>query len=77
MDEVSKASFSKYPTAQDFGATALWLTPVCDNVTRPNQRETYRDASIADYHGYGAADFYAVDEHFGTPRQTPRTRPGG
>jgi glycosidase len=40
----------------DLGVTALWLSPVYDNDNRSPQ----------DYHGYGAVDFYAVDEHLGT-----------
>lgn len=38
------------------GVTALWITPVYDNDNRSPQ----------DYHGYGAVDYYAVDEHLGT-----------
>lgn len=38
------------------GVTALWLTPFLDNDNHSPQ----------DYHGYGAVDEYAVDEHFGT-----------
>ena len=41
---------------QDLGVNLLWLTPVLDN----------DDYSAQDYHGYGAVDFYAIDEHFGT-----------
>lgn len=37
------------------GVTALWLTPIYDNSN-----------SAADYHGYGAVDYYGVEEHFGT-----------
>jgi neopullulanase len=40
---------------KELGATALWLTPILSN-----GRE--RDS----YHGYAAADLYAVDSHFGT-----------
>jgi len=39
---------------KDLGVTALWLTPIVKN-----------DAA-QDYHGYGAADLYAVDPHLGT-----------
>ena len=48
------------------GATAIWLTPVYDNVDHLNSLEQYGDGPITDYHGYGAIDFYAVDEHLGT-----------
>jgi neopullulanase len=40
----------------DLGVTTLWLTPFVDNDNHSPQ----------DYHGYGAVDEYAVDEHFGT-----------
>jgi glycosidase len=39
---------------QDLGITTVWITPVYQN---------HEDQS---YHGYGATDMYAVDEHFGT-----------
>lgn len=62
------------PYLKDLGVTALWLTPWYDNVnhfnnlekyTRDNQRSAAGVAST-DYHGYGAVDFYGVEEHFGT-----------
>ncbi len=57
---------------KSLGVTAIWLTPWYDNVNHLNQREQYPEASggpmqpITDYHGYGAVDFYALEEHFGT-----------
>lgn len=39
---------------QDLGVTTVWVTPVYQN---------HEDQS---YHGYGATDMYAVDEHFGS-----------
>ena len=39
---------------QDLGATAVWLTPV------------YQNHEADSYHGYGATDMYAVDEHYGS-----------
>lgn len=50
---------------KDLGVTATWLNPIYDNVNRLNERETYDNEAITDYHGYGAVDFYAVEEHFG------------
>ncbi len=41
---------------RDLGITAIWITPVYDNDNHSRQ----------DYHGYGAVDFYAVDEHLGS-----------
>jgi glycosidase len=53
------------PYLKDLGVTAIWLNPWYDNVNHLNERETYDGQAITDYHGYGAVDFYAVEEHFG------------
>ncbi len=57
------------PYLKELGVTALWINPVYDNVNRLNQRERYNGDGITDYHGYGAVDFYGVEEHFGTLAQ--------
>jgi neopullulanase len=41
---------------QQLGVTAIWLTPIVENDPHSPQ----------DYHGYGAVDEYAVEQHFGT-----------
>jgi glycosidase len=57
---------------KSLGVTAVWLTPWYDNVNHLNEREQYPETSggpkqpITDYHGYGAVDFFGVEEHFGT-----------
>jgi neopullulanase len=43
------------PYLKDLGVTTLWLNPIVDN-----------DNSSETYHGYGATDLYAVEDHFGT-----------
>ncbi|HSR49478.1 MAG TPA: alpha-amylase family glycosyl hydrolase [Acidobacteriota bacterium] len=55
----------RLPYLKDLGVTAIWMNPWYDNVNHLNQRETYDNQAITDYHGYGAVDFYAVEEHFG------------
>lgn len=55
----------RLPYLKDLGVTAIWLNPWYDNVDHLNERETYDGQAITDYHGYGAVDFYAVDEHLG------------
>lgn len=55
----------RLPYLKDLGVTALWLNPWYDNVDRPNVRQAVDGEPIADYHGYGATDLYAVEEHFG------------
>ncbi len=54
------------PYLKELGVTALWLNPWYDNVNHLNERETPEGQPITDYHGYGAVDFYGVEEHFGT-----------
>ncbi|HEX3878236.1 MAG TPA: alpha-amylase family glycosyl hydrolase [Bryobacteraceae bacterium] len=54
------------PYLKALGVTTLWLTPIYDNANHLNERERYDNQAITDYHGYGAVDFYAVEEHFGT-----------
>ena len=44
------------PYLKDLGVTAIWITPIYNN----------DDHTGRDYHGYGATDLYAVEEHFGT-----------
>lgn len=55
----------KLPYLKDLGVTTLWLNPWYENVNHLNERETYDGKGITDYHGYGATDLYAVEEHFG------------
>ncbi|HVP55198.1 MAG TPA: alpha-amylase family glycosyl hydrolase [Candidatus Eisenbacteria bacterium] len=43
------------PYLKDLGVTTLWLNPIVDN-----------DNTSEGYHGYGATDLYAVEDHFGT-----------
>ncbi len=51
------------PYIRDLGVTAIWMTPIYDNSDR---LATFNNEGFTDYHGYGATDFYAVEEHFGT-----------
>jgi neopullulanase len=61
-----KGILEKLPYLKDLGITALWLNPWYDNVNHLNEKERYDNLAITDYHGYGAVDFYGVEEHFGT-----------
>ncbi len=56
---------ARLPYLKSLGVTAVWLNPVYDNNNGLNRKETYDNLPITDYHGYGATDFYAVDEHLG------------
>jgi glycosidase len=63
---------NRLPYLKELGVTALWLNPWYDNVNHLNHQEKYPDTPggppfpITDYHGYGAIDFYSVEEHLGT-----------
>jgi glycosidase len=50
---------------KELGVTALWLNPWYDNNDGLNFVEVYDGKPMADYHGYGAIDYYGVEEHFG------------
>jgi glycosidase len=56
---------NRLPYLKDLGVTALWLNPWYDNTDRPDEKEVYGGQTTTGYHGYGAIDFYAVDEHLG------------
>jgi len=60
-----KGVIERLPYLKDLGVTALWLNPWYDNHNELNQKETYDNQAITDYHGYGATDFFGVEEHFG------------
>ena len=63
-----KGIIGRLPYLKDLGVTAIWLNPIYDNNDRLNTVETYDGQAITDYHGYGAVDYYAVDEHLGDVR---------
>lgn len=51
---------------KELGVTAVWLNPWYDNNNHLNEKERYDNKPMADYHGYGAVDYYGVEEHFGS-----------
>ncbi|MCA1640096.1 MAG: cyclomaltodextrinase N-terminal domain-containing protein [Acidobacteria bacterium] len=60
----------KLPYIKSLGATAVWTTPIYDNNDRLDNKEVYPDENgvkqpTTGYHGYGAVDFYGVEEHLG------------
>ncbi len=60
------------PYLKDLGVTALWINPVYDNTDRLDEKEMYPETEggpkrpTTAYHGYGAIDFYGVEEHYGS-----------
>lgn len=56
---------NRLPYLKDLGVTAIWLTPWYDNVNHPDEIEKKESDTTTGFHGYGAIDFYGVEEHFG------------
>ena len=54
------------PYLKDLGITAIWLTPWYDNVNHADEIEKKENGPTTGFHGYGAVDFYGVEEHFGS-----------
>jgi glycosidase len=60
------------PYLKELGVTAIWINPVYDNTDSPDEKEMYPEVEggprrpTTAYHGYGAIDFYGVEEHYGT-----------
>jgi glycosidase len=55
----------RLPYLADLGVTTIWLNPIYDNADTADPVRRYDGQPFTDYHGYGAIDFYAVDEHLG------------
>jgi neopullulanase len=56
----------KLPYLKSLGVTTIWTTPVYDNNDKPDTKEIYPGMPFTTgYHGYGATDMYAIDEHLG------------
>jgi glycosidase len=56
----------RLPYLRSLGVTAIWITPIYDNTNELNLLQKANGQPIADYHGYGAIDYYGVEEHFGS-----------
>jgi glycosidase len=60
------------PYLKELGVTTIWINPVYDNTDRLDEKEMYPEVEggprrpTTAYHGYGAIDFYGVEEHYGT-----------
>lgn len=53
----------KLPYLKKMGFTAIWISPVIDNVNKPTIEADGR--VMAPYHGYHARNFKGIDEHIG------------
>lgn len=56
---------NKLTYLKSLGVTAIWTTPIYDNNDKLDYKEVYNGEPSTGYHGYGATDMYAVDEHLG------------
>jgi len=57
------------PYLKQLGITAIWMNPLYDNNDGVDTLEVYDKQPTTGYHGYGATDLYAVDEHLGTMQE--------
>ena len=55
----------KIPYLKELGVTAVWLTPWYDNTDDITTCDKPW-CPMTSYHGYGAVDYYGVENHFGT-----------
>lgn len=55
-----QALISKLDYIQDMGFTAIWISPVVENLQTPNGQDG------DSYHGYWATNIYNVNTNFGT-----------
>lgn len=53
------------PYFKELGVTAIWLTPWYENSDEITECDKPW-CPMASYHGYGATDYYQVENHFGT-----------
>ncbi len=60
-----KGITSKIPYLKELGITAIWLTPWYDNTDDVTTCDKPW-CPMTSYHGYGAIDYYGVENHFGT-----------
>ena len=60
-----KGIASKMPYFKELGVTAIWLTPWYDNTDETTTCDKPWCPNTS-YHGYGAIDYYGVENHFGT-----------
>jgi len=60
-----KGITSKIPYLKELGITAIWLTPWHDNTDDVTTCDKPW-CPMTSYHGYGAIDYYGVENHFGT-----------
>ncbi len=55
----------RLPYLKELGITAIWVTPLYENMNTPNVKQAIGGNPVTDYHGYGATDLYALEERFG------------
>ncbi|MBX9691836.1 MAG: alpha amylase C-terminal domain-containing protein, partial [Cyanobacteria bacterium] len=59
---------SKLDYLKDMGVTALWLSPVVDNINKSVVSES--EGTATGFHGYWARDFTRLEEHFSDAQQS-------
>ena len=54
---------------EDLGVNTIWITPIVENISNPQNTDNPDVPQTVGYHGYWADDFTTLDSHLGTEEE--------